>query len=114
MKYCHNCGKELFDEAVFCPDCKYSFRNDYSLKIIYEDDVFLYKAKITVVIDNTNKHILKMGDDLVVTLLEGKHSVFVKMGFRKKTCNINLQHDVVLKVEVNRVTGGVDISEMIQ
>lgn len=21
MKYCTNCGKELFDEAVFCPGC---------------------------------------------------------------------------------------------
>lgn len=21
MKYCHKCGKELFDEAVICPGC---------------------------------------------------------------------------------------------
>lgn len=112
MKICPNCNQELLDEAVFCPNCKYTFQNNHNITIMYCNDIYLYKPKITITIDNQNQYVMHMGDRLDAILDEGSHKIFIKMGVRKKECNINLIHDVKLKIEANRVTGGIDLSEM--
>ena len=49
-KNCPNCGKELPDEARFCMDCGYGFKEDKSSTFLSNGKIFLVIIAIVVII----------------------------------------------------------------
>lgn len=109
MKYCPNCGKELFDEAVMCPGCKASFVKKFRLTVFHREQALpLINPAIKSEIDGLPPIPVKKGDSIVYELDEGMHFVKLTGQGRNNQLDINLNCDLMIMVEWNAATGGID------
>lgn len=109
MKYCPNCGKELFDEAVMCPSCKTSFERKFKLTVFHREQVLpLINPAIKCEIDGTPPTPVERGVSVVYELCEGRHFVKLTGQMRKNMFNVDLNCDLIIMAEWNMATGGID------
>lgn len=109
MKYCPNCGKELFDEAVMCPGCKASFVKKFRLTVFHREQALpLINPAIKSEIDGLAPIPVKKGDSIVYELDEGMHFVKLTGQGRNNQLDINLNCDLMIMAEWNAATGGID------
>lgn len=109
MKYCPNCGKELFDEAVMCPGCKSSFVKKFRLTVFHREQALpLINPAIKSEIDGLAPVPVKKGGSIVYELDEGMHFVKLTGQGRNNQFDINLNCDLIVMAEWNAATGGID------
>ena len=116
MKYCKFCGNELFDEAVFCPQCKQSLIPRYTLTIVRPEEFGTKKMVHKLVVDNSAVYTINSGQTLDIVLPSGPHVLNFSFSFRmnsaSKAVNVNLQKNTKLLLTLNRFGGGIDVFEI--
>ena len=115
MKYCPNCGNQLYDAAVMCPACRMDLtpaQKLYTVTVSRSSQKVLFDKDMTVYIDNQPQGRLKNGTANTYSLPAGAHRMVINYAGRKKSVDFNLQNDMSFKTEWNRFTGGVDIFQL--
>ena len=101
MKYCPNCGKELFDEALMCPKCKISFLKYHKLTFLHRYQALpLINPAISISVD-------------VYKLCSGMHHIKLTGKARTAEFDINLTDNIIIMAEWNAATGGIDHRETV-
>lgn len=112
MKFCKQCGNQLFDEAVICPACHSSAIQSYKIRIQSTNQFVIGKIVYDIIVDGVETQSIRAGESMELELQEGQHNLKVNYKFRSKSITIDLRRDVNLKVEWDRFTGGVSIFEI--
>lgn len=109
MKYCPNCGRELFDEAVLCPGCKSYFVKKFRLTVFHREQALpLINPAINSEIDGTPLIPVEKGTSIVYELDEGVHFVKLTGHWQKRQFDLNLNCDLIVIAEWNAATGNID------
>lgn len=109
MKYCPNCGKKLFDEAIMCPECKTSFLKYHKLTFLHRHQALpLINPAISISVDGYEQVSVAKSDSVVYKLCAGMHHI--KLTGKGKTAefDINLTDNIIIMAEWNATTGGID------
>lgn len=112
MKYCPNCGKELFDEAIMCPECKTSFLKYHKLTFLHRHQALpLINPAISISVDGYEQVSVAKSDSVVYKLCAGMHHI--KLTGKGKTAefDINLTDNIIIMAEWNATTDGIDYRE---
>ena len=112
MKYCPNCGKELFDEAIMCPECKTSFLKYHKLTFLHRHQALpLINPAISISVDGYEQVSVAKSDSVVYKLCAGMHHI--KLTGKGKTAefDINVTDNIIIMAEWNATTGGIDYRE---
>lgn len=116
MKYCPNCGNQLYDAAVMCPNCHKDLSPAQKLYTVTVSrsvqKVILFDKDMVVYIDNQPQGGLKNGTQNTYRLPAGVHKMVITYAGRTKSVDFNLQNDINFKTEWNRFTGGIDIFQL--
>ena len=109
MKYCPNCGRELFDEAVLCPGCKSYFVKKFRVTDFHREQALpLINPAINSEIDGTPLIPVEKGTSIVYELDEGVHFVKLTGHWQKRQFDLNLNCDLIVMAEWNAATGNID------
>lgn len=112
MKYCKNCGNQLFDEAIVCPKCCQSVIPNHKIIIKRENQFYVGKMVYKVKVDGQEEYLIDNGEALELELPSGMHQLYFHYSFRSKTVNIDLEKDVTLVLSWDRFTGGISVYEV--
>lgn len=112
MKYCKNCGYELFNEAVVCPKCNQSVIEKYKITIKRDNQFYIGKMVYKLEVDSKDSYKIDNGEELELELPAGKHQLYFHYSFRSKTVNVDLKKDVTLSLGWDRFTGGISVYEL--
>ena len=112
MKYCPNCGKELFDEAIMCPECKTSFLKYHKLTFLHRHQALpLINPAINISVDEYEQVSVEKSDSVVYKLCTGMHHIKLTGKGRTAEFDINLTENIIIMAEWNATTGGIDHRE---
>lgn len=114
MKYCPNCGKELFDEALMCPKCKISFLKYHKLTFLHRYQALpLINPAISISVDGYKPVPIVKSDSVVYKLCSGMHHIKLTGKARTAEFDINLTDNIIIMAEWNAATGGIDHRETV-
>lgn len=114
MKYCPNCGKELFDEAIMCPECKISFLKYHKLTFLHRYQALpLINPAISISVDGYKPVSVVKSDSVVYKLCSGMHHIKLTGKARTAEFDINLTDNIIIMAEWNAATGGIDHRETV-
>lgn len=114
MKYCPNCGKELFDEALMCPECKISFLKYHKLTFLHRYQALpLINPAISISVDGYKPVPVVKSDSVVYKLCSGMHHIKLTGKARTAEFDINLTDNIIIMAEWNAATGGIDHRETV-
>lgn len=110
---CPECGKEISDKAAACPNCGMPLRKEdrgtYNLTIKREKQKFLFNPAIKIALDVTENYDIKSGEESVIPVTTGKHSILFKCGPRKTQADFEIAENAELVVRNNRTTGEIEV-----
>lgn len=114
MKYCPNCGKELFDEALMCPECKISFLKYHKLTFLHRYQTLpLINPAISISVDGYKPVPVVKSDSVVYKLCPGMHHIKLTGKSRTAEFDIDLTDNIIIMAEWNAATGGIDHRETV-
>ena len=115
MKYCPNCGSQLYDAAVMCPKCHADLtppQQFYTVTVLRTSQKFLDNKNMTVYVDNQPYGRLTSEAPSLYSLPAGTHRLIVSYKNGKKSVDFNLQRDIAFRVEINRFGDRIDIFQL--
>ena len=106
---CPECGKEISDKAMSCPNCGLPLRREdkgtYDVIIKREKQWFLINPPIKIHVDSVEKYEIESGQQVKVPMTTGKHEILFILGPRKTVANIEVKDNMEITIKCNRVTG---------
>jgi len=111
---CPECGKEISDKAMACPNCGMPLRREdkgtYEVCIKREKQWFLINPPIKIQVDSLDKYELESGEKVIVPMTTGKHDILFSLGPRKTMVNIEVKDNMEVTVKSNRVSGELEVT----
>lgn len=111
---CSECGKEISDKAVACPNCGMPLRQEdrgtYDVIITREKQRYLINPKMKVTVDSDKEYILENDSSITIPLTTGSHIIVFSSSIRKTQTNIDVTDNMSINVKFNRTTGEIDVS----
>lgn len=111
---CPECGKEISDKALACPNCGMPLRREdrgtYDVVITREKQWFLVNPKIKIIVDATEEYFLENNSSITIPLTTGTHTLVFSANIRKTQTDIDVTENMNINVKFNRASGEINVS----
>ena len=111
---CPECGKEISDKALACPNCGMPLRSEdrgtYNVTIHREKQWFLINPKTKITVDNVEEYEVGSGEEIVIPMTTGKHTILFTMSPKKTQADIEVIENLDLYMKINRTWGEIEVT----
>ena len=111
---CPECGKEISDKAISCPNCGLPLRREdrgtYNIHIKREKQWFLINPLVNIQVDSSEDYKLKSGEEITIPATIGMHNILFSLGPRKTMANIEIKEDMEIIVRLNGGSSELEVS----
>lgn len=105
-KFCSQCGKPLASMTTPAPQS--SVPPMHTIEIFRESQTFLINPPINISVNGKNNFSIANGGTAKIELTEGIYELVFSQSMRKRVLNIDLVHDIFIKLKWNRITGSIE------
>lgn len=112
--FCKFCGANIDDNSRFCAQCGSKLDSDnqrssapqtYRVTIFRESQFYVINPPVNILIDEKIRRSIENGGTLELDMEPGRHIFEFSQSLRKRTLQINVDHNIGITVKWNRFTG---------